>query len=270
MIPPFNEYLNVNSPLQLGGLAHKLPDPVAYNWQFVPQQDQFFQGCIRNFVVNSELYDLTHPGLSKKTQMGCPPLEEACRGSAIEPKCSPNGICYGSVKHPVCKCKPGWTGPSCDEQTNSSYFETQSYVKYALSFKPNFFKTEIQLRFRTWQEYGELFRISDQHSREYGIMAIKDGHLRFSYNLNSLRTEEHDLWLSAITVNDGKWHSVVVERHGSTAMLMLDGGEGRRFNETVLFTGHMLMDVDKQEGVYAGGKAEYTGIRTFEVYNDFK
>ncbi|KAB7494699.1 Neural-cadherin [Armadillidium nasatum] len=269
-IPPFNEYLNVNSPLQLGGLAHKLPDSVAYNWQYVPQQSQFFQGCIRNFIVNSEIYDLTHPGLSKKTQMGCPPLEEACRGNTIEPKCSPNGICYGSVKHPVCKCKPGWTGPSCDEQTNSSYFETQSYVKYALSFKPNFFKTEIQLRFRTWQEYGELFRISDQHSREYGIMAIKDGHLRFSYNLNSLRTEEHDLWLSAITVNDGQWHSVTVERHGSTAMLMLDGGEGRRFNETVQFTGHMLMDVDKQEGVYAGGKAEYTGIRTFEVYNDFK
>lgn len=28
--------------------------------------------------------------------------------------------------------------------------------------------------------------------------------------------------------------------------------------------------VDKQEGVYAGGKAEYTGVRTFEVYGDFQ
>ncbi|MCL4133902.1 UNVERIFIED_CONTAM: hypothetical protein GTU68_064760, partial [Idotea baltica] len=270
MIPPFNEYLNVNSPLQLGGLAHKLPDPVAYNWQYIPNQDQFFQGCIRNFIVNSELYDLTHPGLFNKTQMGCPPIEEACRGSVIESKCSRNGICYGSIQKPVCKCKPGWTGPSCDIRTNSTYFETQSYVKFLLSFKPDFFKTEIQLRFHTWQEYGELFRISDQHNREYGILAIRDGHLHFRYNLNSLRTEEHHLCLSAITVNDGKWHSVVVERHGSTAMLMLDGGEGRRFNETVLFTGHMLMDVDKYEGSYAGGKAEYTGIRTFEVYNDFK
>ena len=29
------------------------------------------------------------------------------------------------------------------------------------------------------------------------------------------------------------------------------------------------MTVDKQEGVYAGGKAEYTGVRTFEVYSDY-
>lgn len=28
--------------------------------------------------------------------------------------------------------------------------------------------------------------------------------------------------------------------------------------------------MDKQEGVYAGGKAEYTGVRTFEVYADYQ
>lgn len=28
--------------------------------------------------------------------------------------------------------------------------------------------------------------------------------------------------------------------------------------------------VDKQEGVYAGGKAEYTGQRSYEVYGDFQ
>ncbi|XP_045127513.1 neural-cadherin-like isoform X1 [Portunus trituberculatus] len=268
-IPPFNEYLNVNAPLQVGGRAHEPPDPSLYKWSHVPH-GKFFSGCIRNLMVNSELYDLARPGQHRNTQMGCPQLEEACRSNSIVPTCGPNGICSGSLSQPVCKCKPGWTGPTCDEPTNSSYFETQSYVKYALSFKPNSFSTEIQLRFRTWQEYGELFRISDQHNREYGILEIKDGRLRFRYNLNSLRTEEHDLWLSAVAVNDGIWHSVLVERHGSTSTLMLDGGEGRRYNETMAFSGHMLMDVDKQEGVYAGGKAEYTGIRTFEVYNDYK
>ena len=39
---------------------------------------------------------------------------------------------------------------------------------------------------------------------------IKDGRLRFRFNLNSLRTEEKDLWLTAITVNDGQWHTVKV------------------------------------------------------------
>lgn len=61
-----------------------------------------------------------------------------------------------------------------------------------------------------------------------------------------------------------------VSRYGSAATLELDGGEGRRFNETFSFEGHQWLLVDKQEGVYAGGKAEYTGVRTFEVYADYQ
>ena len=44
-------------------------------------------------------------------------------------------------------------------------------------------------------------------------MQIKDGRLRFRFNLNNLRTEERDLWLTAITVNDGIWHTVKVSIH---------------------------------------------------------
>jgi len=101
-------------------------------------------------------------------------------------------------------------------------------------------------------------------------MQIKDGRLRFRFNLNSLRTEERDLWLTAVTVNDGQWHTVKVSRYGSSAVLELDGGEGRRYNETFHFEGHQWMQVDKQEGVYAGGKAEYTGVRSYEVYGDYQ
>lgn len=61
-----------------------------------------------------------------------------------------------------------------------------------------------------------------------------------------------------------------MSRYGSAATLELDGGEGRRFNETFSFEGHQWLLVDKQEGVYAGGKAEYTGVRTFEVYADYQ
>lgn len=88
--------------------------------------------------------------------------------------------------------------------------------------------------------------------------------------MNSLRTEEKDVWLSAVTVDDGKWHTAKVSRYGSSAILELDGGEGKHYNETYRFEGHQWLMVDKQEGVYAGGKAEYTGVRTFEVYGDFQ
>lgn len=61
-----------------------------------------------------------------------------------------------------------------------------------------------------------------------------------------------------------------MSRYGSAATLELDGGEGRRYNESFDFEGHQWLIVDKQEGVYAGGKAEYTGVRTFEVYADYQ
>jgi hypothetical protein len=58
--------------------------------------------------------------------------------------------------------------------------------------------------------------------------------------LNSLRTEEKEIWLSAIFVDDGQWHTVKVQRYGSVAILTLDGGEGRRYNDSFIFSGHQV------------------------------
>lgn len=269
IIPPFNEYLNVNSPLQIGGLYREQFDPTHYHWNYMPM-GKGFDGCIRNIVHNSKLYDLAHPGLSRNSMAGCPQTEEVCSQSEQTSRCWEHGNCVGSLSEAKCQCRPGWTGPACNVQTVPTTFKAQSYVKYALSFEPDRFSTTIQLRFRTREQHGELFRVSDQHNREYGILEIKEARLHFRYNLNSLRTEERDLWLNAITVDDGQWHVIRVNRYGSAATLELDGGEGRRYNETFEFEGHQWLMVDKQEGVYAGGKAEYTGVRTFEVYADYQ
>jgi len=280
-VPPFNEYLNVNTPLQIGGMAAEQFDPQQYRWSHTPLGKPF-DGCIRNVVHNSKLYDLAEPGLFRFSKPGCAPVEEACAasaggygvatasaGSGASSRCGEHGQCVGSLRQPACECNPGWTGPDCDHETMPSTFQPQSYVKYALSFEPDRFTTEIQLRFRTREERGELFRVSDQHNREYGILEIAESRLRFRYNLNSLRTEEREIWLSAVYVDDGQWHTAKVQRYGSAAILTVDGGEGRRYNDSFVFSGHQMMTVDKQEGVYAGGKAEYTGVRTFEVYSDY-
>lgn len=268
-IPPFNEYLNVNAPLQIGGLSHKLSNAAAYGWSHVPNAKPF-DGVIRNFMVNGELQDLATPVKSLDTQMGYPELDESCKNNMETANCGSNGICAGSIENPKCKCKPFWAGTNCDEQPHISFFQDQSFVNYALPFKPGYFENKIELGFRTWQENGELFRISDQHKRDYAILEITDGHLRFRYNLNALFVEEQVLPLSIIYVNDGQWHWASVERYGSASILRVDVGEGRRYNETVEYRGHMLMDVDKLEGVSAGGMAEFTGVRNYEVANDFR
>ncbi|EEB18272.1 predicted protein [Pediculus humanus corporis] len=267
-IPLFNQFLNLNTPLQLGGLHMENVDPIQLHWQYMPI-GKGFDGCIRNLIHNSKLYDLAHPGLSKNSVSGCPQTEEICASTESLARCWEHGTCTGSLAEARCQCHPGWTGPACYTPTVPTTFAKQSYVKYALSFEPDRFSTQIQLRFRTRDEHGELFRVSDQHNREYAILEIKDSKLHFRYNLNSLRTEERDIWLSAITVDDGQWHTAKVSRFGSAATLEMDGGEGRRYNETFTFEGHQWLLVDKQEGIYAGGKAEYTGVRTFEVYADY-
>ncbi|XP_037038290.1 neural-cadherin isoform X5 [Bradysia coprophila] len=269
LIRPFHEYLNVNSPLQIGGLYREPFEQGQYKWDYMPT-GKGFDGCIRNVFHNSKLYDLAHPGLSRNSVAGCPQTEDVCSQSEQTSRCWEHGNCVGSFSEARCQCRPGWTGPACNIPTIPTTFKQQSYVKYALSFEPDKFNTQIQLRFRTREQHGELFRVSDQHNREYGILEIKDARLHFRFNLNSLRTEEKDLWLNAIAVDDGQWHVVRVNRYGSAATLELDGGEGRRYNETFEFVGHQWLLVDKQEGVYAGGKAEYTGVRTFEVYADYQ
>ncbi|XP_012541028.1 neural-cadherin isoform X2 [Monomorium pharaonis] len=268
-IPPFNEYLNVNTPLQIGGLYISQFELTDYKWKHMPLA-KGFDGCIKNLFHNSKLYDLAHPGLSRNSVAGCPQTEEICNNQEATFRCWEHGTCAGSFTEARCQCNPGWTGPGCMTPTIPTTFKPQSYVKYALSFEPDKYSTQMQLRFRTREIHGELFRVSDQHNREYAILEIKDSRLHFRYNLNSLRTEERDIWLSAIAVDDGQWHTVRVSRYGSAATLELDGGEGRRFNETFSFEGHQWLLVDKQEGVYAGGKAEYTGVRTFEVYADYQ
>ena len=164
----------------------------------------------------------------------------------------------------------GWTGPYCNMPTTPTTFKPQSFVKYALSFEPDKFSTNIQLRFRTREQFGELFRISDQHSREYGILEMKNAKLYFRYSLNSVQIEEHEVSLSSVEVDDGQWHIVKIQRYGSASIIELDGGEGAHFNQSISFDGHQWLSVDKQEGVYAGGKPEYSGEKTFDVKADYQ
>jgi hypothetical protein len=171
---------------------------------------------------------------------------------------------------PKCDCNPGWTGPYCNIPTVPTTFKSQSYVKFALSFEPHRYTTDLQLRFRTRERFGEIFRMSDQHNREYGILDIHESKIRFRYSLNSAQVEELEIMLSAVHVDDGQWHFLQLHRYGSTVLLEMDGGEGKNYNETFTFTGHQWLSIDKQEGVFAGGKPEFTGVKTFEVNSDYQ
>lgn len=268
-VKPFNEYLNVNTPLQIGGLYREKFDYIHPRWQFLPI-GEFFDGCVRNIKHNGQYIDLAHPGLSKNTSPNCPVIQDICFNVQPVNKCLDHGTCTGSMNEPKCECNPGWTGPYCNIPTVPTTFKPQSYVKFALSFEPHRYTTDLQLRFRTRERFGELFRISDQHNREYGILDIFEAKVRFRYSLNSAQIEESEITLSVVHVDDGQWHFLQLKRYGSAVILEIDGGEGKNYNETFSFTGHQWLTIDKQEGVFAGGKPEFTGVKTFEVTSDYQ
>lgn len=66
-----NEYLNVNGPLQLGGVTADLPKlRLALNWESMPT-DIGFSGCIQNLTFNSQTYNLYAPGYFKNATSSC-------------------------------------------------------------------------------------------------------------------------------------------------------------------------------------------------------
>lgn len=66
-----NEFLNVNSPLQVGGSITKFSEMREYlSWNYTPTQ-QGFSGCIKNMTINGNTYNLGMPSYYHKTNVGC-------------------------------------------------------------------------------------------------------------------------------------------------------------------------------------------------------
>ncbi len=99
--PGDNKFLNVNTPLQLGGVdqssAFTYPDEITFGVSF--------DGCMRNVEQDGAVYDLQTPGKTLNTEPGCSRLE--CG------ECN-NGKCQGDFNTYVCLCDPGFMGDVCD------------------------------------------------------------------------------------------------------------------------------------------------------------
>ncbi|XP_043265483.1 DE-cadherin isoform X1 [Colletes gigas] len=66
-----NEFLNVNSPIQIGGTLTNLAHLASqFGWDHKPT-DRGFVGCIRNMTFNGNTYNLGMPSLSRNADPGC-------------------------------------------------------------------------------------------------------------------------------------------------------------------------------------------------------
>ena len=219
---PFQVYLDFNTPLQIGGMS--LQEFDKYDWQYKPIGLPF-DGCIANFMINSVYVDLGGFVHAKnvKTDCDCARVDEAI------PRFLDN-----------------------EQKTPVKYYRN-SFANLQLDFQPdNMFSTEIELRFQSTEKNFRLIKLVDKNKKKYAILEVADSSPRFRFNLNPDKKREVSITLSHSKVDDGVWHVMKVVRHGSTAVLSLDGGEGANYNATLKFTGFQSMKIDKENGVIIG------------------
>ena len=84
--------------------------------------------------------------------------------------------------------------------------------------------------------------------------------LRFRYNLGS---GEESVSLTFANVSDGLWHTVKVHRVGKMTTLTLDGGEGRKYNETFGNpSSHQKIRISQRQ-FFAGGDVKYPSMMAY-------
>uniref|UniRef100_A0A3P8XWP9 Uncharacterized protein n=1 Tax=Esox lucius TaxID=8010 RepID=A0A3P8XWP9_ESOLU len=211
---PTARFLNVNQPLQLGGVK----DTSTY------RHYKAFTGCLRNLVVDSQVYDLGSPGESVDSAPGCGLTDGVCV-TAGGPSCGVHGTCLGEWGSFSCDCHPGFSGHRCDRALAEWSFERDSVLRYQLRGGGSPRRTHTQLLLRTRSSSGTLLSMTSRDANEYIVLEIAEGYLSVRANLGD---SAHSLRLASQRVDGGQWVLASLHRHDNLFTLRLEQGGGSR------------------------------------------
>ncbi|XP_073411096.1 neural-cadherin-like [Dendrobates tinctorius] len=177
--------------------------------------DKTFKGCVRNLVVNKEMYDLGAPIESVHSSPGC----AACEVFSSAP-CETESPCStGEFDASVSGQQ------ECDKDAAEYFFQAGSFVQYKFSHAFHAQRTHFQTMVRTRQSNSILLSVSSEDQTEYIIMQIIRGLLVVSYNIGDgdfvVRLLNH-------RVDSGEWQAVTLERMQNEFTLRVDGGGDHR------------------------------------------
>ncbi|XP_034729522.1 neural-cadherin [Etheostoma cragini] len=212
--PGDQRYLNVFQPLQLGGMKETSPH----------RRYRSFTGCIRNLVVDSQVYDLASPGESVDSTPGCRLTDGVCV-TAAGPSCGAHASCLADWGSFSCECHPGYTGHKCDSAVPEFSFDPGSVVRYQLRAGGSSRRTNVQLLLRTRSTSGTLLSVTSRDASEYIVLEITEGHLSVRANLGD---GAHALRLPGQRLDLGQWVLVGLIRHDNLFTLRLERGGGSR------------------------------------------
>ncbi|XP_041101476.1 neural-cadherin-like [Polyodon spathula] len=216
--PGKERFLDVNQPLQLGGMKDSLP------YRRTQLHFRGFTGCIRNLLVDSQVYDLGSPAESLNSTPGCALTDGVCQ-TAGGPSCGAHGKCLGEWGSFSCDCHPGYTGHKCDKAQPEWSFEKNSLIRYQQRVAGSPRRTQIQLLVRTRSPSGTLLSMASRDASEYIILEAVDGQFGVRVNLGD---GNHSLRLQASRIDNGQWILLNMDRHDNVFTLRLDRGGGSR------------------------------------------
>lgn len=130
-------------------------------WKLWSTIAEFLQDTI--FIkIFLQLVDLGEPVYYHASVSGCRPQDAAC--SIRSGLCGPHGQCVGGLRRPRCECDPGWMGSTCASPTVPVRLGMASYAKMALSFSPEPWTVQVQVRVRMQgPRSGMLVQLAARH-----------------------------------------------------------------------------------------------------------
>ncbi|XP_073515773.1 neural-cadherin-like [Phyllobates terribilis] len=176
--------------------------------------DATFNGCVRNLVVNKEMYDLGSPIESVRSSPGC----AACEVFSSA-QCETESRCTGEFGASISFQQ------ECDKDATEYFFQAGSFVQYKFSHAFHTQRTHFQTMVRTRQSNSIILSVSSEDQTEYIILQIIRGMLAASYNIGDgdfvVRLPDH-------RVDSGEWQAVTLERMQNEFTLRVDGGGEHR------------------------------------------
>ncbi|NXD82407.1 CADN protein, partial [Halcyon senegalensis] len=252
-VPRRARYLNVNHVLQLGGVKESLP------YSYPQLQHKHFSGCLRNFILDTQVYDLQAPAESLNSVPGCTLTDGSCEtmGSST---CGVHGRCLGDWGSFACHCLPGYYGYRCDKAAKEYTFGPGSHIRYQLPVGVPARRTLLEAVVRTRQADSVIASMLARNKEEHITLQVVQGFLAVSYNLGD---GDYSVSLPSYPIDNGEWHHITLERNENEFTLRLYEGGGRR--ETLKAAGVYKEIVIDPSSLVLGNTYPFSQNRSFQV-----
>ncbi|KAG8437377.1 hypothetical protein GDO86_008174 [Hymenochirus boettgeri] len=185
--------------LQLGGVKETTLHLDQY------MASKHFKGCLRNIVLNKQLFDLGTSLESVNSYPGCTRNDPGCLASICE---APLG-CVEDSGLSSCDCSLNLNGHDCDKGIKEYNFQLGSFIHYQFPHALPLQRTHFRAMVRTRHANCIIFSMTSSDRTEYIQLQVISGLLTVSYNIGD---GNRIIQLPDHKVDTGEWQEVHMER----------------------------------------------------------